>query len=112
MRRKLQTVRSLTHRPRVLFLDEQTVGLDPASRRNVWEYLRQVRHEIGTTIFLTTHYLDEAEEADTICIINRGQIVCKGTPAEVKAELVEHYLLLDAADRDRLRNELLARAIP
>jgi ABC-2 type transport system ATP-binding protein len=111
MRRKLEIVRSLIHHPRVLFLDEPTVGLDPASRRNVWEYLRQVRRETGTTIFLTTHYLDEAEEADTICIINQGRIVSQGTPAEVKAELVEHYLLLDADDRDRLRTELVSRAI-
>jgi ABC-2 type transport system ATP-binding protein len=112
MRRKLEIVRSLIHRPRVLFLDEPTVGLDPASRRNVWEYLRQVRANTGTTIFLTTHYLDEAEEADTICIINQGRIVCQGTPAEVKAELVENYLLLDAEDRDHLRAELRARSIP
>jgi ABC-2 type transport system ATP-binding protein len=112
MRRKLEILRSLIHRPRVLFLDEPTVGLDPASRRNLWEYLRQVRAETGTTIFLTTHYLEEAEEADTICIINKGKIVCMGTPDEVKSALVEHYLLLDADDRDRLRAELAARAIP
>jgi ABC-2 type transport system ATP-binding protein len=101
MRRKLEIVRSLIHHPHVLFLDEPTVGLDPASRRSLWEYLRQVRTETATTIFLTTHYLEEAEEADTICIIDRGKIVSLGTPAQVKAELVEEYLLLDADDRDR-----------
>jgi ABC-2 type transport system ATP-binding protein len=73
MKRKLEIIRSLIHQPRVLFLDEPTVGLDPASRRNLWEYLRQVRQESGTTVFLTTHYLDEAEEADKICIINKGK---------------------------------------
>jgi ABC-2 type transport system ATP-binding protein len=111
MRRKLEIVRSLIHQPHVLFLDEPTVGLDPASRRSLWEYLRQVRTETATTIFLTTHYLEEAEEADTICIIDRGKIVSLGTPAEVKAELVEEYLLLDADDRDRLRTELTEKAI-
>jgi ABC-2 type transport system ATP-binding protein len=112
MRRKLEIVRSLIHRPQVLFLDEPTVGLDPASRRSLWEYLRQVRAETATTIFLTTHYLEEAEEADTICIINRGKVVSTGTPAQVKAELVEEYLLLDAEDRDQLRTELTQKAIP
>ncbi len=106
MKRKLEILRSLMHNPRVLFLDEPTVGLDPASRRNLWEYIRRVRLESGTTVFLTTHYLDEAEGADTICIINRGQIVSYGTPAQVKADLIEEYLLVDAADRARLRTEL------
>lgn len=112
MMRKLEIVRSLVHRPRVLFLDEPTVGLDPASRRNLWEYLATVRRADGTTIFLTTHYLDEAEGADRICIINKGTIVSYGTPPQVKAELVEEYLLIDAADRDRLRAELARLMVP
>jgi ABC-2 type transport system ATP-binding protein len=112
MRRKLEIVRSLIHNPKVLFLDEPTVGLDPASRRSLWEYLRQVRAETATTIVLTTHYLEEAEEADTICIIDRGKIVSLGTPAEVKADLVQAYLLLDANDRAQLRTELQSKGIP
>jgi len=106
MRRKLEILRSLLHRPRVLFLDEPTLGLDPVSRRSLWEYLRQVRGESGTTIFLTTHYLEEAEEADTICILHHGHIVAQGSPAEVKARLIERYVLIDAEDRGRLRDEL------
>jgi len=106
MRRKLEIMRSLLHKPPILFLDEPTAGLDPVSRRNLWEYLRRVRNESGTTIFLTTHYLDEAEDADTICIIDRGRIVSYGSPQQVKAELVEHYLLIDAENRDQLRAEL------
>jgi len=106
MKRKLEIIRSLIHRPRVLFLDEPTSGLDPASRRGLWEYLRNVRTESGTTLFLTTHYLEEAEEADTICIINHGKIVSYGTPAQVKSELIEEYLLVDADDREALRDEL------
>ncbi|GAC1448651.1 MAG: ATP-binding cassette domain-containing protein [Ktedonobacterales bacterium] len=112
MKRKLEIVRSLIHRPQVLFLDEPTVGLDPVSRHNLWEYLRQVRAESGTTIFLTTHYLEEAEEADTICIINKGQIVSYGTPTQVKAQLIQEYLLVDADDRERLRAELTGLGIP
>lgn len=106
MKRKLEIIRSLLHRPRVLFLDEPTVGLDPTSRRNLWDYLDRARAEQGTTVFLTTHYLEEAERANTICIINKGRIVSYGAPAAVKADLVEEYLLLDAADRAALRAEL------
>jgi ABC-2 type transport system ATP-binding protein len=112
MKRKLEIIRSLIHHPQVLFLDEPTVGLDPASRRNLWAYIRQVRRESGTTVFLTTHYLDEAEDSDTICIINRGRIVSFGTPEQVKADLVETYLLIDADDRAALRAELTALGIP
>jgi len=72
MRRKLEIVRSLIHQPQVLFLDEPTSGLDPASRRDLWEYLRQMRLDEGTTVFLSTHYLDEAEGADAVTIINHG----------------------------------------
>ncbi len=106
MRRKLEIIRSLLHRPGILFLDEPTSGLDPVSRRTLWEYLRQVRRERGTTIFLTTHYLEEAEEADRVCILNLGKIVAQGSPEQVKAQLTETYLLIDAPDRDRLREEL------
>ncbi|GAC1320020.1 MAG: ATP-binding cassette domain-containing protein [Chloroflexota bacterium] len=112
MKRKLEIVRSLIHRPAVLFLDEPTVGLDAASRRNLWEYIRDVRGEFGTTVFLTTHYLDEAEDADTICIINKGRIVSYGNPSEVKADLVEEYVLLDADDRESLRAELARLRLP
>ena len=111
MKRKLEIIRSLIHRPRVLFLDEPTSGLDPASRRSLWEYLRQVRAESQTTIFLTTHYLEEAEQADRICILNHGQVVANDTPAQVKARLVENYVLIDAADRAALRAELVGRKI-
>lgn len=107
MKRKLEIIRSLVHRPTVLFLDEPTLGLDPMSRRSLWEYLQKVRRESGTTLFLTTHYLQEAEEADTICIINKGKIISQGSPTQVKADLVQEYLLLDSADREQLRAELL-----
>jgi len=112
MRRKLEILRSLIHQPRVLFLDEPTAGLDPASRRNLWEYLTLARARGGTTVFLTTHYLEEAEQADAVCIINRGRVVSRGTPAQIKADLIQEYLLIDADDRPALRAELTTRSIP
>jgi ABC-2 type transport system ATP-binding protein len=96
----------------VLFLDEPTVGLDPSSRRNLWKYIRQVQAEKNTTVFLTTHYLEEAEQADTICIINKGSIVAYGTPRQIKRTLIETYLLVDAEDRNQLRAELNQLSIP
>ncbi len=71
MKRKLEIIRSLMHKPKVLFLDEPTSGLDPLSRKNLWEYLTQVRKSEKMTIFLTTHYLEEAEDADNVCIIKQ-----------------------------------------
>jgi ABC-2 type transport system ATP-binding protein len=112
MKRKLEIVRSLLHRPAVLFLDEPTAGLDPSSRRSLWGYLQLVRKEHGTTVFLTTHYLEEAEQAESICMMKKGQIVARGTPAQIKAELVREYVLIDAENRAALRAELIHLHIP
>jgi len=106
MKRKLEIVRSLMHRPRVLFLDEPTAGLDPVSRAGLWEYLREVRMEDGTTVFLTTHYLDEAEDSDRVCVIDHGRIAKLETPAELKRQLLERVVVLDAVDRPGLEAEL------
>ena len=107
MKRKLEIIRSLMHRPGVLFLDEPTSGLDPVSRRGLWDYLRDVRNADGTTIFLTTHYLEEAEEADRVCVIDHGRIAIIGTPDEMKRRLLDRSVLLDAADRPALAAELV-----
>lgn len=113
MVRKLEIVRSLIHRPRVLFLDEPTTGLDAPSRRALWDHLRTVRREYGTTIVLTSHYLEEAEQADRICVVDHGRIVATGSPATLKAELAREWLTIDAHDRDQLRAELdLLRLTP
>src|SRR5213594_1653036 len=106
MRRKLEIMRSLLHKPKVLFLDEPTAGLDVPSRRTLWEHLTNVRRTSGTTIFLTTHYLEEAEEADRICIIDKVKVVSFGTPDDIKRDLGEEYVLVDATDRSALRDEL------
>lgn len=106
MKRKLEIIRSLMHRPKVLFLDEPTSGLDPLSRRNLWQYLREVRREEKTTIFLTTHYLEEAEEADRVVIINHGKIVSSGTPSQIKRDLVKKFITMDSENRQKLASEL------
>jgi ABC-2 type transport system ATP-binding protein len=108
MKRKLEIIRGLMHHPKVLFLDEPSQGLDAISRRDLWEYLRKVNKTQKTTIFLTTHYIEEAENADRVCIVNHGQIVFMGTPTEMKNHLLEKYLILDADDRSKLRSELEA----
>jgi ABC-2 type transport system ATP-binding protein len=87
MQRKIEIIRSLIHEPAVLFLDEPTQGLDPVSRRGLWEYINEKRTEKGTTIFLTTHYIDEAENADKLCMIQKGKIVFSGSPGELKKSL-------------------------
>jgi ABC-2 type transport system ATP-binding protein len=112
MSRKLEIVRSLIHRPKVLFLDEPTSGLDAPARRSLWTYLDRVRREANTTILLTTHYLEEAEQADRICIIDHGRVVSHGTPAAIKADLVEEYVLVDTADRAGLTSELGRLGLP
>jgi ABC-2 type transport system ATP-binding protein len=98
-RRRLEIVRALMHRPAVLFLDEPTAGLDPESRRSLWAYLARARAALRTTVFLTTHYLAEAETADAVCVLAGGRIIERGSPAEVKerqarATLEDAYLQL------------------
>jgi ABC-2 type transport system ATP-binding protein len=87
MQRKLEIIRSLMHTPKVLFLDEPTQGLDAVSRRGLWEYIDRTRRQYGTTVFLTTHYIDEAEQTDKVCIINRGEIAVCASPTELKTHL-------------------------
>ena len=112
MQRKLEIVRSLIHTPEVLFLDEPTQGLDAVSRRGLWDYINAVRNQYGTTIFLTTHYIDEAENADKVCIINRGRIAVNDSPDGIKKNLLRQELILDAEDRDALAAELTGSGIP
>lgn len=111
MKRKLEIIRSLMHRPKVLFLDEPTSGLDPLSRKNLWEYLNKVRQTEKTTIFLTTHYLEEAEQADKVAIVNSGKIITYGSPKKIKDDLIQEYLLIDSKDRNKLLAELSKKKI-
>ncbi len=89
MKRRLEIVRSLVHRPKILFLDEPTTGLDPQARNAVWEYLRKIHDEQGITLVITTHYLDEAESlCDRVAIVDLGKLVALGTPAELKRKVM------------------------
>ncbi|MDD3407892.1 MAG: ATP-binding cassette domain-containing protein, partial [Methanomicrobium sp.] len=101
MKRRLEIARGLMTRPKVLFLDEPTIGLDPQTRMKTWEYLRAVNRE-GTTIFLTTHYMDETDRlSDRIAIIDKGKIIASGTPDELKESLGEDIIYLETKDNDK-----------
>jgi ABC-2 type transport system ATP-binding protein len=101
MRRRLDLAMALVHQPKILFLDEPTTGLDPASRRDIWREVRRLNRELGITIFLTTQYLEEADElADNVAIIVGGKIVAEGNPARLKASMGEESinLVFDSPD--------------
>src|SRR5260370_8166432 len=84
MKRRLEIARGMLHQPQILFLDEPTLGLDPQTRQSIWTHLNELRDTKGITIFITTHYMDDAEYCDRIAIIARGNIVTLATPAEPK----------------------------
>ncbi len=98
MKRRLEIARGLLHSPRVLFLDEPTLGLDPQTRSHIWKYIGELRDREGITIFMTTHYLEEAEFCDRIAIIDAGEIVAIDTPAALKAGVGRDRVQLQAAD--------------
>ena len=100
MRRRLEIARGLMHSPRVLFLDEPTIGLDPQTRASIWRYVRALQEAEGTTIFMTTHYMDEAELCDRIAIMDRGEIVVLDTPGALKASVGADRVVLGTADND------------
>ncbi|MEV0665966.1 ATP-binding cassette domain-containing protein [Actinomadura luteofluorescens] len=98
MKRRLEIARGLLHSPRVLFLDEPTVGLDPQTRASIWEYIRHLQRAEEITIFMTTHYMDEAEYCDRIAIIDSGRIVALDTPEALKAGVGEDRIRIQTAD--------------
>jgi ABC-2 type transport system ATP-binding protein len=106
MKRRLEIARGLLHSPQVLFLDEPTVGLDPQTRVHIWDYIQTLRDREAITIFLTTHYMDEAEYCDRIAIIDDGEIVVMDTPDALKAAVGEDRIELRTEDDDRARREL------
>jgi len=105
MQRRLDLAAALVHEPRVLFLDEPTTGLDPVSRKTIWEEVRSLNDD-GTTVFLTTQYLEEADQlADNVGIIDRGTIVAKGTPDSLKTEIGNPHIQLQLAEGSIARAE-------
>ncbi len=99
MKRRLELARGLLHYPKVLFLDEPTLGLDPQTRNRLWEYILKLKKQEGTTVFLTTHYMDEATNADCIAIIDHGKIVALDTPENLK-QLVGKDIISVKTDDD------------
>jgi ABC-2 type transport system ATP-binding protein len=109
MRRRLEIARGLMHSPRVLFLDEPTVGLDPQTRKSVWQYLQDLQRAEQITIFLTTHYMDEAEICDRIAIIDAGRIIALDTPEVLKASIGKDRVQIHTADDEAAAAALNAR---
>jgi ABC-2 type transport system ATP-binding protein len=117
MKRRLEVARALLHNPRILFLDEPTIGLDPQTRNHIWSYIQQLSKEEGVTVFFTTHYMDEADRvASDVAVIDHGKIVAQGTPGELKertksATLEDAFIALtghaireeEATSADRMR---------
>jgi ABC-2 type transport system ATP-binding protein len=100
MRRRLEIARGLLHSPRVLFLDEPTIGLDPQTRSSIWTYIKELKAREEITIFLTTHYMDEAEYCDRIAIMDQGEIVVLDTPESLKASVGRDRVMIKTEDDD------------
>ncbi len=109
MKRRLEIARGLVHRPRVLFLDEPTTGLDPQTRKRTWEVLKSLRDRHQLTLFLTTHYMDEAEHCDRIAVIDHGQIVTVGSPDELKRHVGKDVVLVRTDEPETLERTLRER---
>jgi len=109
MKRRLEIARGLLHSPRVLFLDEPTVGLDPQTRSSIWRYIGELKQQEDITIFLTTHYMDEAEYCDRIAIIDAGRIVVVDTPEALKASVGKDRVQIQTADDPAAIDALQAR---
>jgi len=110
MQRRIELAKGLLHRPGVLLLDEPTSGLDPGARRDLWQYLQTLRDEEHVSVLVTTHLMEEAERCDRLAIMNEGNLVALGTPAELKSEIGGDVVLLEAAhDAARLADNIRAR---
>jgi ABC-2 type transport system ATP-binding protein len=110
MKRRLEVARGLLHRPKVIFLDEPTLGLDPRTRFNIWRFIKELKEKDGNTVFMTTHYMDEAEVCDRIAIIDRGRIIACASPDELKNSLKGDTVYLKTGD-DELAVEELKRKL-
>jgi len=106
MRRALDIVRGVLHQPRILFLDEPTIGLDLPNRRRIWRFLEKLRSHTAMTVLLTTHYLEEADSCDRVSFIRKGRLVESGTPRALVEQLGKHIVEVEGADIDRLAARL------
>jgi ABC-2 type transport system ATP-binding protein len=109
MKRRVEIARGLVHYPKVLFLDEPTTGLDPQTRANVWEYINRLQKQKNITIFLTTHYMDEAEISSSVAIIDHGKIAAFDTPDNLKKEYADSVMHLKCGNNEEVANYLKSR---
>ena len=105
-KRRADIARALINRPKILFLDEPTTGLDPHTRKNVWETIKKLQKETGMTVFLTTHYMEEAAEADYVAVIDNGLITAKGTPSYLREKYSSDYISLMPKDQKKIKEIL------
>ena len=110
-RRRADIARALIHQPDILFLDEPTTGLDPQTRKSVWETIQHLQESMGMTVFLTTHYMEEAASADYVVVIDNGTIVAKGTPLELKDRYATDTLRFVARDKEKAIEALNAEEV-
>ena len=110
-RRRCDIARALVNTPKILFLDEPTTGLDPQTRKSVWETITKLQHDTGMTIFLTTHYMEEAAEADYVIVIDNGSIVAKGTPSDLKERFTSDKLTFTTKEPEALAARLAAAGL-
>ena len=110
-RRRCDIARALVNTPKILFLDEPTTGLDPQTRKSVWETITKLQHDTGMTIFLTTHYMEEAAEADYVIVIDNGNIVAKGTPSDLKERFTSDKLTFTSKQPEALAGRLTAAGL-
>jgi ABC-2 type transport system ATP-binding protein len=106
MKRRLEVARGLIHRPRVLFLDEPTLGLDPQSRTNLWEFITELPKKHNVTVFMTTHYMEEAEVCDRIAIIDNGKVIAMGSPDELKKTVGGDVVFIRTTDNEGAKEEI------
>ena len=109
MQRRIELAKGLLHHPRVLLLDEPTTGLDPGARRDLWQYLQILRDQEQVSVIVTTHLMEEAERCDRLAILNEGNLVAMGTPAELTREIGGDVILLEARDPQRLADHVRER---
>ena len=111
-RRRADIARALVNTPEILFLDEPTTGLDTQTRRNIWETIRELQRQSGMTVFLTTHYMEEAADADYVIVIDKGKIAAKGTPTELKEEYASDLLKMTTSQPENVITVLDEMSLP
>jgi len=109
LRRRVEVAKALLHAPQVLLMDEPSTGLDPGARRELWQYIEELRKDHGVTVLLTSHILDEAERCDRLLLLHEGRVVAEGTPAELKSRIGGDVVVLEMSDPESAALQIAAR---